>query len=91
MAELWRPGGPWDDLGTTKDNLRSMLGFSIIFGRFRDPVLTAVEVPETKSRPMGVIWHAGCLCFGVLGKPGTILGRPWDIGEYKKGHFEVQA
>ena len=25
------------------------------------------------------------------GGPGTILGRSWNIGEYKKGHFEVQA
>ena len=28
--------------------------------------------------PMGVIWHAWCLYFGVLGDPGTILGRSWD-------------
>ena len=41
--------------------------------------------------PMGVIWHAWCLYFGVLGDPGTILGRSWDIGEHKKGHCEVQA
>ena len=27
---------------------------------------------------MGVIWHAWCLYFGVLGDPGTILGRSWD-------------
>ena len=27
--------------------------------------------------PMGVIWHAWCLYFGVLGDPGTILGRSW--------------
>ena len=26
--------------------------------------------------PMGVIWHAWCLYFGVV--PGTILGRSWD-------------
>ena len=30
--------------------------------------------------PMGVIWHAWCFYFGVLGEPGTILGRSWDIG-----------
>ena len=41
--------------------------------------------------PMGVIWHAWCLYFGVLGNPGTILGRSWDIWEYKKGHLRVQA
>ena len=41
--------------------------------------------------PMGVIWHAWCLYFTVLGDPGTILGRSWDIREYKKGHCEVQA
>ena len=28
--------------------------------------------------PMGVIWHAWCLYFGVLGDPGTIMGRSWD-------------
>ena len=28
--------------------------------------------------PMGVIWHALCLYFGVLEDPGTILGRSWD-------------
>ena len=28
--------------------------------------------------PMGVIWHAWCLHFGVLGDSGTILGRSWD-------------
>ena len=28
--------------------------------------------------PMGVIWHAWCLYFGVLEVPGTILGRSWD-------------
>ena len=36
---------------------------------------------------MGVIWHAWCLYIDVLGHPGTILG----LGEYTKGHFEVQA
>ena len=41
--------------------------------------------------PMGVIWHAWCLYFTVLGNPGTILGRSWDIREYKRGHCEVQA
>ena len=25
--------------------------------------------------PMGVIWHAWCLYFTVLGDPGTILGH----------------
>ena len=38
---------------------------------------------------MGVIWHAWCLHFGVLGDswdaPGTILGRSWDIGGHKEG------
>ena len=28
--------------------------------------------------PMGVIWHAWGLYFGVLEVPGTILGRSWD-------------
>ena len=28
--------------------------------------------------PMGVIWHAWCLYFGVLEVAGTILGRSWD-------------
>jgi hypothetical protein len=27
---------------------------------------------------MGVIWHAWCFYFTVLGDPGTILGRSWD-------------
>ena len=44
--------------------------------------------------PLGVIWHARiarCLYFGVLGDPGTILGRPWDIGGHKEGPCELQA
>ena len=41
--------------------------------------------------PMGVIWHGRCLYFGVLGDPGTILGRSWDIGGHKEGPCEVQA
>ena len=41
--------------------------------------------------PMGVIWHAWCLYFGVLEDPGTILGRSWDIGGHKEGPCEVQA
>ena len=28
--------------------------------------------------PLGVICHAWCLYFGVLGDLGTILGRSWD-------------
>ena len=40
---------------------------------------------------MRVIWHAWCLYFGVLGDPGTILGRSWDIGGHKEGPCEVQA
>ena len=42
---LWRPGGPWDDLGTlgsiTKDTLRSMLGFPVIFDGLRESILRA--------------------------------------------------
>ena len=52
--------------------------------------------------PMGIIWHAWNLSFGVLGDPGTILGRSWggpgtilgrswDIGGHKEGPCEVQA
>ena len=41
--------------------------------------------------PMGVIWHAWCLYFDVLEDPGTILGRPWDIGGQWEGPCEVQA
>ena len=41
--------------------------------------------------PMGVIWHAWCLYFGVLEVPGTILGRSWDIGGHKEGPCEVQV
>ena len=41
--------------------------------------------------PMGVIWHAWCLYFGVLEDPGTILGRSWNIGGHKEGPCEVQA
>ena len=32
----------------------------------------------TRSQVYGVIWLAWCLYFGVLGYPGTILGRSWD-------------
>ena len=49
VSLLWRPGGPWDDLGTmgstTKDTLRSRLGFLRIFAKFRDPILRASWVP----------------------------------------------
>ena len=41
--------------------------------------------------PMGVIWHAWCLYFGVLEDPGTILTRSWDVGGHKEGPCEVQA
>ena len=41
--------------------------------------------------PMGVICYAWCLYFTVLGDHGTILGRSWDMREYKKGQCEVQA
>ena len=41
--------------------------------------------------PMRVLWHALCLYFTVLGDPGTILGRSWDIGGHKEGPCEVQA
>ena len=40
---------------------------------------------------MGVIWYAWCLCFIVLGDPGTILGRSWEMREHKKGHCWVPA
>ena len=53
---------------------------------FRDPILTVFRYLEGKKAPMGVIWHAWRLYFGVLGHPGTILGRSWDVGEYKKEH-----
>ena len=33
---------------------------------------------------MGVIWHAWCLYFGVLGDPGTILGRSWALEGTRK-------
>ena len=45
--------------------------------------------------PLGVIWHAWCFYFGGPGgpreDPGTILGRPWDIGGHKEGPCELQA
>ena len=41
--------------------------------------------------PMGVIWHAWCLYFGVLEDPGTILRRSWDSGGHREGPCEVQA
>jgi len=41
--------------------------------------------------PMGVIWHAWCLYFGVLKDPGTILRRSWDSGGHREGPCEVQA
>ena len=50
---LWRPGGPWNDPGTLgstrKDTLRSRLGFSLIFGGFRDSILKVFWVPWTKK------------------------------------------
>ena len=62
MASLWRPGGPWDALGTlgsrTEDTLRYMLGFFTIFTRFWDPILKAVCV-----RTKNVFVHA---CFQVF-------------------------
>ena len=40
VPPLWRPGGPWDDLGTfgstTKDTLRSRLSFLLILSKLRD-------------------------------------------------------
>ena len=58
-----RPGGPRDDLetlgSTKKDTLGFRLGFSLIFGRFRDPILKAFYVPWTKN---GVFGHT---CFQV--------------------------
>ena len=45
----------------------------------------------TRSQVYGVIWHAWCLYFGVLGDPETILGRSWDIGGHEEGPCEVQA
>ena len=41
--------------------------------------------------PMGVIWHAWCLYFGVLGDPGTILGRYWDDPGTILGHWKAQG
>ena len=41
--------------------------------------------------PMGVIWHAWCLHFGVLGDPGTILGRSWDDPGTILGHWRAQG
>ena len=82
VASLWLPGGPWADFGTlasiTKDTY-----FEVQTWIFADFWWILV--------PMGVIWHAWCLYFTVLGDPGTILGRSWDTREYKKGHCEVQA
>ena len=57
-----------------------------------DAGLLAFLQPDLRFMvPMGVIWHAWRLYFGVLGDPGTILGRSWDIRDYKTGHCEVQA
>ena len=38
--------------------------------------------------PLGVIWHAWCLYFGVLGDPGSTLGRSWDDPEALEGTRE---
>ena len=54
------------------------------FGRRLGPVrmwILAFLVPQL------VIWHDWWLHFGVLGT----LWRSWDIGEHKKGQFEIQA
>ena len=81
MASLWCPEGPWPDFWDTGEhNKRHFDVQAWIFTEF-----WWILVPRE------VICHAWCLYFGVLGDPGTILGRSWDIGEYKKGHFEVQA
>ena len=34
-----------------------------------------------------LLWRPG----GVRDDPGTILGRPWDIGGHKEGPCELQA
>ena len=66
---------PWDDLGalgsTTKDTLRSRLGFSSIFDGFRDPILKASRVPWIKK---SVFLHAGFLFFLFLKVLGSESG-----------------
>ena len=67
VDSLWRPGGPWDDLGTlestTKETLRSMLRVSSFFGGFKDLISRAFYVPWTEK---GVFVHA-CLQIVVSG------------------------
>ena len=40
---------------------------------------------------MGVVWHALCIYFGVLGDPGTILGRSRDDPGTILGHWRAQG
>ena len=80
VASLWRPGGPWGDLGTlesiTKHTLRSRLGFLWIFGRFRDPILKAFWVPWSNK---GVFVLA---CFQVSFSD-VFLGLDMDVWNWK--------
>ena len=77
VASLWRPGGPWADFGT----------------------LGSITKDTFRSRPGFLQIFGGFRCpwvsFGMLGAftllSWGILGRSWDIREYKKGHCEVQA
>ena len=92
VVSLWRAGEPWANFGT--------LG-SITNNNFEIQALIFIDFGWILV-PMDVIWHAWSLYFGVLGDPGTILGRSWggagtilgrswDIGGHKEGPCEVQA
>ena len=90
LASWGALGRSWDIREHNKGRFEVLARISLIWGGFRDPILIVFYVPWTKKLPVGVIRHAWRLYFGVLGHPGTILGRSWDIGEYKKGHLKVQ-
>ena len=93
VAALWRPGGPWDDLGTlgstTKDTLRSMHGFSTIFGGFRDPILEAfLDLWLKKVRLFMLVSRILCLVIfwlesGCLGLEKQAFGH----GSIAKTYF----
>ena len=78
VASLWRPGVPWVDLGTagstTKDTLRSMVGFHEFSVDLGKPFRHLFIYLGPKKAPIGVLWHAWRLHFGVLADLATILG-----------------
>ena len=62
------------------------------------PGFRILRIFATRSQVYGALGcHLACLVpllwrpGGPRDDPGTILGRPWDIGEHKEGPCELQA